>query len=93
MNKLAIFILALFLAAVLLCLLCGCSSGERVAQHDWDRLMLIERYKDFDVYADTQTGVEYLVHPYNHCYGIAPVLNPDGSPILAPNFDAREDRP
>lgn len=92
MKKLAIFILTLFLVAVLLCLLCGCSDG-RTVQHDWNRLMLIERYKDFDVYADTQTGVEYLVHPYNHLYGIAPVLNPDGTPVLAPNFDAREDRP
>ena len=62
MKKLAIFIIALFLAAVLLCLLCGCSSqSDRTVQHDWNRLMLIERYKDYDVHADTETGVEYLV--------------------------------
>ena len=86
--------LAIFLAAVLLCLLCGCSSqSDRTVQHDWNRLILIERYKDFDVCADTETGVEYLVHPDGYFYGIAPVLNPDGTPVLAPNFDAREDKP
>lgn len=87
MKKTAIFILALFLAAVLLCLLCGCSSG-RVVQHDWDRLIQIEDYRDCVIYADTKTGVEYLRQRGGD--GLAPVLNPDGSAVTAPNFDAEE---
>lgn len=87
MKKTAIFILALFLAAVLLCLLCGCSSG-RVVQHDWDRLIQIEDYRDCVIYADTKTGVEYLRK--RGADGLAPVLNQDGSVVTAPNFDAEE---
>lgn len=90
MKKTAIFILGLFLAAVLLCLLCGCQSG-RVVQHDWDRLIQIEDYRDCVIYADTKAGVEYFRQ--RNAYGLTPVLNPDGSAVTAPNFDAREDKP
>lgn len=89
MKKLIAFLLLLALVAVLLG---GC--GQRDAnRHDWDRLIRIERYKDFDLYADTETGVEYLVkNGGKYWFGISPVLNADGTPVLAPNFDAREDR-
>lgn len=91
MKQIIAFIVLLLILAALV--LGGCSQQNDVTRPDWDRLIRIERYKDFDIYADIETGVEYFVEPNGYGGSMAPVLSPDGTPVLAPNFDAREDRP
>lgn len=83
MKKIAIALLALLLFVVLLC---SCAS----AKHDSDRLKLVDRVDDIYVYADMQTGVEYVFAPRG---GICPLIDSYGAPLVFPGFDAREDRP
>ena len=83
-------IAALLAVVLLIILLSSCVTAKG---NGYARLMLIERYDDVSIYADTRTGVEYIVYCKGYGYGIAPVLNADGTPVLAPNFDAREDSP
>lgn len=91
MKKIAIALLALLLFAVLLC---GCSfKSGGVERQDYARLLKIEEYSDCVICVDTKTGCEYLIPHTRGWSGMVPVLNPDGTPVLAPNFDAREDRP
>lgn len=94
LSKVLKAITALLAVALLIILLSTCGTAKsNESKHEYARLMCIERYDDVSIYADTRTGVEYIVCPYKDYYGIAPVLNSDGTPVLAPNFDAREDRP
>ena len=72
------------LAAILVVqLLSSCAS----AKHDSDRLKLVDRVDDIYVYADMQTGVEYVFAPRG---GVCPLIDSNGDPYLFPGFDARE---
>ena len=76
-------ILMLFLILVLLC---SCVSSAKT--HDANRFMLVERYRDCNVYVDLQTGVEWIEKtPYT----FAPAIDGYGRPMLWPGFDAMED--
>ena len=76
-------ILLLFLILVLLC---SCASSAKT--HDANRFMLVERYRDCNVYVDLQTGVEWIEKtPYT----FAPAIDGYGRPMLWPGFDAMED--
>lgn len=88
-KAIAIILAVLTIFALIALLLCGC--GRAGNQKDWDRLIKIEDHKNFDVYADVQTGVEYFVWLDGYRCGISAIFDADGKPVLAPNFDARED--
>lgn len=76
-------ILMLFLILVLLC---SCVIPAKA--YDTNRFMLVEGYRDCNVYVDLQTGVEWIEKtPYT----FAPAIDGYGRPMLWPGFDAMED--
>ena len=91
MKKAAIFILALFLAAVLLCLLCGCGKTADTDAPDGHGKRFQTIYTDWNlnVLVDMETGVEYM----RFANRIQPLIDSYGKPYLYPAFDAREDKP
>lgn len=85
MKKIAIAMLVLLLIAILLC---SCTAQKPIKTHDVDRFMLVEEFKDCQIYADLQTGVEWI----QRGGAFAPAVDSYGRPLLWPGFDAREDR-
>ena len=76
-------ILMLFLILVLLC---SCASSAKT--HDANRFMLVETFRDCNVYVDLQTGVEWI-ESTPHTF--TPAIDCYGRPLLWPGFDAMED--
>lgn len=76
-------ILMLFLILVLLC-----SCVKPAKAYDANRFMLVEVYRDCNVYVDLQTGVEWIE---KNTYTFAPAIDGYGRPMLWPGFDAMED--
>ena len=87
-------ITAVLLALLIAILLCGCGYKGMATLGDQTKepttFRLAERYNDFDVVVDTDTGVMYVVT--HTTGGVTLLVNADGSPRLYPGFDAKEDR-
>lgn len=81
--KVIAMILMLF---ILFTLLCSCA--RPVKTHDVNRFMLVESFRDCNVYVDLQTGVEWIE---KNTYTFAPAIDGYGRPMLWPGFDAMED--
>lgn len=90
LKKITVVLLALLIAI----LLCGCGYKGMATLDDQTKepttFRLAERYNDFDVVVDTNTGVMYIVT--HGTGGTTLLVNADGSPKQFPGFDAREDR-
>jgi len=90
-------ITAVLLALLIAILLCGCGYKGMATLGDQTKepttFRLAERYNDFDVVVDTDTGVMYAVSSGGYNRGTLTLLvNADGSPKQFPGFDAKEDR-
>ena len=80
--------LAVFAFCILLIFMCGCGrkTGENFTESE--RFTIVSGDNPNAPYAETiivdgETGVMYLaVHAYHH-FGITPLLNADGTPMLA----------
>lgn len=80
--------ICLILIIVLCFFLCGCGrkTGENFTKSE--RFTIVSGYNTnapyFEtIFVDEETGVMYLaVYAYNH-FGITPLLNADGTPMLA----------
>lgn len=92
MKKTAIFTLALFLAAVLLC---GCGKVDTPDNGHDNRFMFLNDDGTIDgnvylhVVVDTKTGVEYVWSARGF---MCPIIDSYGNPYIYPAFDAREDK-
>ena len=38
----------------------------------------------WEIWVDKETGVNYLFHASGHAAGLAPLLKPDGTPVVTP---------
>ena len=76
--------IAVFLI-IMVILLCGCGKQKIV---DDDRFILVNRSLSYEVFVDTETGVEYLRVSGG---GVTPMIDSYGYPYIYPAFDARED--
>lgn len=78
-KRIAALAIALALFALLLC---GC--GEKGNK----RFKCVYTDAIFDIYVDTETGVEWMRSGNR----VQPVIDSYGNPYVYPAFDAREDR-
>lgn len=80
--------LAIFVCCILLIFMCGC--GRRTGENftETERFIIVSGNNPNAPYLETiivdeETGVMYLVvYGYQH-FGITPLLNADGTPMLA----------
>ena len=80
--------LVLIMCGISLVFMCGC--GRKVGEHytETERFAIVSGVGTMAPYSETiivdeETGVMYLVvYAYNH-FGITPLLNADGKPMLA----------
>ena len=44
-----------------------------------------------EIWVDTKTGVNYLFHACGYAAGLTPLLNPDGTPVVTPVSQLRNE--
>lgn len=89
MKKAIAIILAVLTIFALIALLTSCGHADTDAlDGHGKRFVSIESAFGYEVYVDTETGVEWL-----KMGGICrPIIDSYGKPYIYPAFDAREDR-
>ena len=87
MKKTIAIILAVMTIFALIALLTSCGHADRAVEGHGKRFMKIVNEEWFDVYVDTETGVEWVRSGSK----LEPVIDSYGKPYIYPAFDARED--
>ena len=73
-------IIAVIVTATLL--IAGCSDTANVSAGQENTMVLVESGRNYDIYADKDTGVMYLYIWQSYGGGLTVMLNADGTPKI-----------
>lgn len=62
----------------------GLKGGIKMAEKRFEKIFSQGMVSGWEIWVDTQTGVNYVFHYEGHASGLTPLLGADGKPVVTP---------